>query len=196
MIYYIAEQKNKEKNKQSRQTGRKRFTMKVTSAIANKLLRQLEEDKAFYLDKENNGTFYTAALGEDPVIPEYDYAETAAKIEEIDLKVSKLRHAINSSNATNIIKVDDDELTVDTLLVRMAQLSRRKAFLDKLRKQQEKTRTDHFSYVREVKAPEYRYINYDLALVKAEFERISDLILKMQMALDYYNQTVEFEAEI
>ncbi len=169
--------------------------MKVTSAIANKMLRQLEEDKNFFLDKENTGTFYTAALGEEPVIPEYNYAETAAQIEEIDLKVGRLRHAINLSNATNKVKVDDEEYTIDVLLVRMAQLSRRKIFLDKLRKQQEKTRTDRFSYIREAKAPEYTYINYDLALIKSEFARISDLILKMQTALDYYNQTVEFEVE-
>ena len=170
--------------------------MKVTSAIANKMLRQLEDDKAYWTDKEETGTFYTAALGEEPVIPEYDYLTVSGKIAEIDEKTARLRHSINLANATNVVKVDDEEMTVDTLLVRMAQASRRKAFLDNLRKQQEKTRTHAFAYVNKQQAPEYRYINYDLELIKSEFEKVSDRIMKMQMALDYYNQTVEFEAEV
>ena len=44
--------------------------------------------------------------------------------------------------------------------------------------------------------PEYRYINYDLELVKAEYEDVSKTIMEMQMALDRYNQTVQFEVEI
>ena len=41
--------------------------------------------------------------------------------------------------------------------------------------------------------PEYRYINYDLELAKKEYERIDKEITEMQIALDKYNQTVEFE---
>ena len=170
--------------------------MKLTSSVANKMLRQLEEDKSFYRDRENSGTFYSAALGEEPVIPEYDYAENSAAIAEIDEKVAKLRHAINLSNATNTVDVDGEIMTIDTLLIRMAQLSKRKLFLDSLRKQQEKTRTNNYSYLNKTAAPEYRYLNYDLELIKKDFEEVSDRIMKMQMALDYYNQTVEFEADI
>ena len=44
-------------------------------------------------------------------------------------------------------------------------------------------------------APEYQYINYDLQLVKDEYERVDAEIAAMQIALDKYNQTVEFEVE-
>ena len=44
--------------------------------------------------------------------------------------------------------------------------------------------------------PEYKYINYDLELIKKEYETVSTTIMEMQMALDKYNQTVEFEVEI
>lgn len=44
--------------------------------------------------------------------------------------------------------------------------------------------------------PEYRYINYDLELVKNEYELVSKSIMEMQMALDKYNQTVQFEVDI
>lgn len=44
--------------------------------------------------------------------------------------------------------------------------------------------------------PEYRYINYDLELIKQEYESVSKAIMEMQMALDKYNQTVQFEVDI
>lgn len=43
--------------------------------------------------------------------------------------------------------------------------------------------------------PEYRYINYDLELIKKEYESVSAKIMEMQMALDKYNQTVQFECD-
>lgn len=44
--------------------------------------------------------------------------------------------------------------------------------------------------------PEYRYINYDLDLIKKEYEVVSKKIMEMQMALDRYNQTVQFEVNM
>lgn len=46
---------------------------KITSAYANKMLRSLEEDKAFWVNKEAASNTYVAAVNEEPVIPEYDY---------------------------------------------------------------------------------------------------------------------------
>ena len=43
--------------------------MKMTSAIANKYIRQLNEDKEFREGKEISSGFYEAAEGEQPVIP-------------------------------------------------------------------------------------------------------------------------------
>ena len=43
--------------------------------------------------------------------------------------------------------------------------------------------------------PEYEYINYDLATVKAEYDRIDAQLAAMQIGLDKYNQTVEFEVD-
>ena len=38
--------------------------------------------------------------------------------------------------------------------------------------------------------------NYDLDLIKKEYERVSEAIMEMQMALDQYNQTVLFDVDI
>ena len=39
-------------------------------------------------------------------------------------------------------------------------------------------------------------INYDLELIKQEYESVSKSIMEIQMALDKYNQTVQFEVDI
>ena len=167
---------------------------KMTSAYANKKLKNLEEDKAFWVNKEATSCTYIAAINEEPVIPEYDYLEVAQIIEDIDAKIAVLKHAINLNNAMAKVPVGGEKMSIDTILVRMAQLNKRKNVLDMMRKQLPKERLDNSYRVRNSIA-EYRYINYDPALIKQEYERVSDMILLMQMSLDKYNQTVEFEVD-
>ena len=57
--------------------------MKMTSACANKMLKKLNEDKAFWRAQEQSGHLYTASENEEPVIPEYDYVRVSAEIAEI-----------------------------------------------------------------------------------------------------------------
>lgn len=170
--------------------------MKMTSAYANKMLRSLEEDKSYWVNKEISSNTYVVAVNEEPVIPEYDYAEVAATIDELDRKICIIKHALNLSNATAKVLVGDEEMSVDTILIKMAQLNKRKYFLDVLRKKLPKERENNHAYGTRNAVPEYRYINYDLDLIKAEYERVSGEIMKMQMALDMYNQTVVFEVDI
>jgi hypothetical protein len=168
----------------------------MTSAFANKMLKSLEEDKAFWVNKEAASSTYVAAINEEPVVPEYDYAEVAATIAALDEKIAMIKHALNVTNATAKVPVDDTEMSIDTILIRMAQLNKRKSVLDQMRKQLPKTREEQHSYMSRNSVPEYRYINYDLELIKKEYEAVSKVIMEMQMALDKYNQTVQFEVEI
>lgn len=170
--------------------------MKITSAYANKMLKSLTEDKDYWAAKELASNTYVAAVGEEPVIPDYDYAAVAATIEKIDQKIVKIKHALNLANATAKIMVSNTEMSVDSILVRMAQLNCRKSVLDMMRKRLPKARENSRPYTSRNAAPEYRYINYDLELVKQDYERISREIMEMQIALDRYNQTVLFEVEL
>ena len=170
--------------------------MKMTSAYANKMLKQLSDEKDYWINKESSSSVYTAAVGETPVVPDYDYTEVSATIAMIDHKVTTIKHAINLANVTSIIKVGEKEYSIDSILIRMAQLNRRKIFLDLLRKHQEKSRNESDFFRGRSANPEYQYINYDLAEVKEDFEKISHEIMEMQIALDKYNQTFEFEVEV
>lgn len=87
-------------------------------------------------------------------------------------------------------------MSIDSILIKMAQLNIRKTVLDVMRKRLPKSREEHRSYMSRNPVPEYRYINYDLELVKNEYELVSKSIMEMQMALDKYNQTVQFEVDI
>ena len=169
---------------------------KMTSAYANKMLRSLEEDKAFWMNKEAASSTYVVAINEEPVVPEYNYAEVAATIAEIDEKIAIIKHALNVTNATARVPVGDVEMSIDTILIKMAQLNKRKSVLDVMRKQLPKARIEQHSYMSRNSVPEYKYINYDLELIKKEYETVSVKIMEMQMALDKYNQTVQFEVDI
>lgn len=170
--------------------------MKMTSAVANKMLKKLNDDKEFWRKKESEGFIYVAALDEEPVIPEYDYEKVAATIAEIDEKIVRIKHAINVENLTNEIMVGEQKMTVDQILIKMAQLNNRKSMLDHMRKQEPKSRINSGMYSVRKTAPEYQYINYDLDVVKRDYERIDEEIASMQIALDKYNQTFEFEVTL
>ena len=167
----------------------------MTSAAANKLLRKLNEDKEYLLSKERERQSYVAALDEEPVIPEYDYTEVSEKIAVIDEKILKIKHAINLANINNMIDVGDITYTIDMALIRMAQLNSRKTVLAAMRKKQPKARVNNIISSRK-SSPEYEYINYDLAQVKKDYERIDEEIIQIQMALDKYNQIITFEIDL
>ena len=168
----------------------------MTSAYANKMLKKLKEDKEFWRKKEQEGCLYVAAMDEEPVVPEYDYEEVAGNIADIDAQIVKIKHAINVMNCTNEITFGGCSMTIDAVLVRMAQLNKRKEVLDNMRKQQPKARVSSLSFSARKSVPEYRYINYDLELIKGEYAKVDAEIAEMQIALDKYNQTVEFEIDI
>lgn len=169
---------------------------KMTSAYANKMLRRLEEDKVYWRNVEMDSYVYTAYADEEPLIPEYDYSDTAKKMDEIDEKICAIKHAINLANATNVIVVSGKEMSIDTVLVKMAQLNKRKVILDDMRKRQPKMRVTTSIAASRKGIAEYRYTNYDIELVKTEYERIDAEIAQMQLQLDKYNQTFEFEVNM
>ena len=104
----------------------------MTSAYANKMLKSLEEDKAFWVNKEATSSTYVAAINEEPVVPEYDYTEVAATITSLDEKIAIIKHALNVTNSNEKVQVGDAEMSIDTILIKMAQLNKRKSVLDQM----------------------------------------------------------------
>lgn len=130
-------------------------------------------------------------LEKKPVVPEFDFVKNAEKIASIDHDIVVIKHAINVSNSVNTIKVNDTEMTIDTALITMAQLNKRKSDVDRLRQRQPKTRNRSFS-----DAIEYTYLNYDVKKAQEMYDEISKEITCIQIELDKYNQTIFFHIDV
>lgn len=166
--------------------------MKMTSAQAAKLLRQLNDEYSNISMDERNAKEFNAAVGEDieELRPAYDYAETQRRLAELDDKIRKLRHTINIFNTTT--EVPGFGMTIDEVLVYIPQLSGRRSKLYRMMSVLPKRRND-----REYKnIIDYIYANYDIAQVKADYDKTSETLAKVQTALDLVNSTETMEVEL
>lgn len=169
--------------------------MKITSARANKLLKSLNDEKNFIINKEREGCIYIASETEAPVIPDYDYNEVTARLKDIDEKIVVIKHTLNVVNTTNTVYVNGKNMTIDEILVRMAQLNARKSSLDYLRNRQEKRRLNN-RFNSAASVPEYEHANFDIKTAQADYNRIDNEITNMQLALDRFNHSFEFEVDV
>lgn len=169
--------------------------MKMTSAQAAKLLRQLNESlKALQRREENTKTFL-ASLGEDieSVRPEYDYTAMQAEQAAIEANIRKLKHTLNVFNTTTIIP--EFEMTIDQMLIYLPQLTNRLEKLSRMKELLPKQR-ENALYNRNAAIIDYRYANYDIQIVEKDYEVLAETLAKAQTALDYINNTVLLEVDL
>ena len=123
--------------------------------------------------------------------PDYDFAKTQSALAEVERKIRKLKHALNVFNSTTVIPEFD--MTIDEMLVYIPQLTARKNKLssmkDKLPKVREQSRTNSSIL-------DYRYLNYDVNEVAAEYEKAADTLASAQNALDAVNMTLTLDIEL
>lgn len=170
-----------------------------TSASAHKYLKKLEDEKSFILKREAQSSTYRLAVGEEAEPPVYDYAATRDKVDELDAKVLKLRHAIHSFNAVTVLPKAG--MTIDEALIAMAQLNGKLFRLATLKDTPPKERAGAgYGFGRTMgydsRTVEYVYANYDHAPVEADYEAVGDQITAIQLELDLVNQTKTFEIDL
>ena len=167
--------------------------MKYTSAEAAKLLRQLNEDYSSVLTMEVQSREFLASVGEDveSVRPAYDYAQIQAQLEELEKKIRIVKHAINVFNSTTVVA--DFDMTIDQLLVYIPQLTQRKNKLSAMKSRLPKAR-EPISYGKNI--IDYRYANYDISAVEADYIKAAEELSKAQTALDLVNSTQTMEIDL
>lgn len=164
----------------------------MTSAGANKKIKKLQEEKEYLLRIEKESSTYIETDGYDIDPPEYDYKATQEKIREIDRMICNIKHAINKFNSET--ELPDLNITLDQGLVRLSQLNKEKDKLDEMRKKLPKSRHKDV-YGSSSHLVEYVCINYSIDDVNNDYDKISDEIIAIQMAIDVVNQTKYIEIE-
>lgn len=169
--------------------------MKMTSAQAAKLLRQLNEEIRTLHLREDNSSSFLAALGEDPesVRPAYDYKSMQEQQKAVEEKIRKLKHAMNLFNANTVIP--GYGITIDEMLVYLPQLNRRCIRLCAMKDAMPKVR-DSSGFSRGTTVIDYRYANYDIEQVNKDYTALSEELAKAQTALDLINNTAEMDIDI
>lgn len=168
--------------------------MQYTSAEANKLLKQTEEELSQLIVNENQSKEFIMSLGEDieDIRPEYNYEETTNKKKELYKKIRTIKHAINVFNSVTIIP--EFNMTIDEMLIYLPQLSTRKnqlsSMASRLPKTRENNRYGSSSFI------DYRIANYDIDTVKQDLEKVTTELYKAHLALDMVNTTVKFEINL
>lgn len=167
--------------------------MIISSKNASKLLKQLNDEHNALVLLENQSRTFLAAVGEDveSVRPAYDYEGMQKKLEDLEEKIVKLKHAINVFNTTTVIK--DFNMTIDELLVYIPQLTQRKYKLDQMRNVLPKARVENYSSSNII---DYRHVNYDLEKVNEDYKKVSDELGRAQVALDEANVNMSFEIDL
>ena len=174
--------------------------MNLTSAELSKILSKLQDDLVSLKSRESESSTFIASLGEDveSVRPEYDYAETQKEISLLEVKIRKLKHALNVFNASTLIP--EFNITIDEMLVYLPQLSARVNKLRKMSQAMPKIRCNG-NYGRDARGSsgpliDYIYTNYDIAAVKADYAAAYDELSKAQLALDAINHKELLEIDI
>lgn len=163
--------------------------MKMNSDYANKTIKNLQAEIDSLLQAESVNKTYSYGVSEKPVVPEYSFADTQAKLEILRKRIAVLRHAINRFNVTT--KVQDFDMTVDEALGYMSMLNAEKKRLYDMLQIPEKTRERVYGS----READFVCRNFDIAEVQAEYDRVSDELLRIQQAINIANLTLSFEVE-
>lgn len=162
----------------------------VTSAEAAKILKKLNEALSSVISKEEQSKDFLAALGEDPesVRPDYDYAATSRKIEELESRIRALKHAINLFNTATVVPKTD--MTVDQVLIRIPQLTKKCEKLWQMMNTLPKVRENASGYGHNSAIIDYRYTNYDIGQVEKDYYACKSELDCAQLQLDLVNSTL------
>lgn len=161
--------------------------MLVTSQEANKIVKKIQEEIDYIKLCQRQSMTFLAASFEDKeeLRPEYDFQKTQNKITILEEQLRNVKHAINIFNSTTVVM---GGMTIDQVLIFLPQLTERKRLLAQMKEMPEKMR----AYV-DKGIIDYKYRNYSLEEVAAEYEAVDTMLTTVQTELDKINANVKFE---
>lgn len=159
----------------------------MTVAAAMKYLRMLDQRKETTLRKEQENCVYLEINGEAQEGEAYSLTEAIMEVSILDSSIRNIRHAINVSNTTT--EVGDTGMTVDEVLVYIAQLSNNVRRLEMLASIPARSKPRPFSPGSVDKA--VTCAQFDPASAKESAQQQQSKLSELQMALDLHNLSTE-----
>lgn len=158
----------------------------MTSADANKILRELNNELTLILERERGSSTFQASVGEDveSCRHDYDFAATQKSIDSVEKDIRELKHKINVFNTTYVL--DGFDITIDQALILLPQLTSKKRKYEEMVTKMEKERCHSYNNV-----VDYRYLNYDIREVHRYLQKTTELLTGLQRELDIVNNTVD-----
>ena len=164
----------------------------MTSAEANKKLKQLQEKKKSLVDAERKNCMFVAATTEnvEDVAKGYlfDYGYDIPEIDKVDTEIRELKHQINKFNVSCM--VPELGMTIDQVLIYLPQLKEKQNRLARMAEHLPRQRVAD-RYGRTNTLIEYEYANYDVQKAKEDYDKVSKQVAEAQLALDRVNNSVE-----
>ena len=161
--------------------------MKICSAEAMKIIKELEEEKNQTIANEDRRSTVSYKEGETKTIPDYDYKKTRSDICELDDKIRALKFKVAKSNCETLLTGGFD-CSVREGLVLLAQLRSRLEQAESLADTQQLTRRITSNGVLE-----FTECLYSVKEVENELKDLNKQIGKLQIAIDSANLTNEIE---
>lgn len=168
--------------------------MTLTCDTANKMIRQWNNEIDELQEAEKlRCTFTTTAARKEEDRPPYNFSFTQKTIDDLNLKIIKVRHAVNLFNVSEVLPCG---LTIDQALVRLAHLNGQKLKLNEMSRILEAGRPNSGPYGKACGPDDYRFRNFndtDALILKDD---ITAEILRIQQELNIANVTKTFEVDI
>lgn len=168
--------------------------MVLTPDAANKMLRNLEEQKTLLNKQIDNYATYVVAITEgnpEELKPDFNFESVVAEIDNIDRQITSIKHARNKFNSET--RISEDGLTIDMALMRLAMYQAEYRKYRSMGNVQPKERVNDRYNSKEI---EYRYVNYDIGFAKRLSEEIFSSISEIQTQIDLVNATKTFEVKL
>ena len=165
--------------------------MRVTSAEANKMLKQLKEEEATLKTNAEKSATFSAAAGEniEELRPEFNYEEYMEKWLSLETRIRDLKHKINLFNSTT--EVPGLKMTIDQVLIYIPFLTAVKREASEMMSRLPRERKDgRYSMSNVI---DYTITNYPIEKAAETFKWASDELNKAQLALDEINTSKLFE---
>lgn len=169
--------------------------MKLTSAMASKMIKALNEENQTLIHKRRHESTTSYVQDEIPLESDYDFNSLHEQIVANNKKIAKIRHAVNLFNTTTVLEgfedYDGSGLTIDKALIIMPMLSSAKDAYSKMKDANDiSRRVDYKGNV------EFTKLNYLTSDVATAYQKVTELLTAIQLSLDKANLTVEFEVDI